>query len=216
MYILVPLGLILASLAAIFIIIYRKSGYLDKLYSLNIAGDSSDAATSSLKRFNAINFTSELFPEIRQLLSKIDVNKYTTLWLVETEKFLRKVRLIFLRVDRLSDSLIKKIRRVHTNGKLNGHVVEELVAEQQPVIQAAEKEKISPNFLKNEEERLIIEIAQNPKDPRLYEKLGDIYIEMENWKDAKESYEASIELNPTAEELKRKLSFALEKLSVQK
>ena len=61
----------------------------------------------------------------------------------------------------------------------------------------------------------IIEIAQNPKDSRLYEKLGDLYVEMENWNDAKESYEAAIELNPTAEELKRKLSTALERLSGQ-
>lgn len=213
MYLIIPLFLILVSLVGIFVVIYKKKEYLDKLYSLNTADDGTTAV--SLPRFNVINFSSEFFPEAGQLLAKIDINKYKTLWLVETEKFLRKIRLLFLRVDRLSDSLIKKIRRVHTNGKLNGYVTEELVAEQKPVAQINEKEKISFNFLKNEEERLIIEIAQNPKDHRLYEKLGDLYIEMENWLDAKESYEASIELNPTAEELKRKLSFALEKL-VQK
>ncbi|OGM96425.1 MAG: hypothetical protein A3B86_03135 [Candidatus Yanofskybacteria bacterium RIFCSPHIGHO2_02_FULL_38_22b] len=210
MYILVPLGLILVSLVGIFVVIYKKKEYLEKLYSLNTTGDG-----VILQQFNVVNFSSELFPEVWRLLAKINVNKHKTLWLVETEKFLRKVRLLFLRVDRFSDSLIKKIRRVNTNGKLNGHTAEELVAEQKSVVQVSEKEKISPNFLKNEEERLIIEIAQNPKDSRLYEKLGDLYVEMENWIDAKESYEASIELNPTAEELKRKLSFALEKLPVQ-
>ncbi|OGN08532.1 MAG: hypothetical protein A3C61_01930 [Candidatus Yanofskybacteria bacterium RIFCSPHIGHO2_02_FULL_39_10] len=60
---------------------------------------------------------------------------------------------------------------------------------------------------------MIIEIAKNPKDAHLYEVLGDLYIEMENFVDAKESYEASIELSPQNGSLKIKLSEALEKLA---
>ena len=74
---------------------------------------------------------------------------------------------------------------------------------------------INPVFLKNEEERLIIEIAQNPKNAALYESLGDLYIEMSNFNDAKESFEAAIELNPQDESIKQKLSSVLEKLGSQ-
>ncbi|MDP3792561.1 MAG: hypothetical protein Q8Q89_02410 [bacterium] len=214
MFILIPLSFIFVSLIGIFFIVYRKKSYLEKLHSLNTAGDS-EAASVTLQRFNLIDFGTDLFPEVNKLLSKIDINKHKTVWLVETEKFVRKVRLVFLRVDRLSDSLIKKIRRVHTNGKLNGHATDQQseILTSSPVSDLVQTVKISPNFLKNEEERLIIEIAQNPKDSNLYEKLGDLYIEMENWLDAKESYEAAIELNSTDEELKKKLSSALEKLA---
>lgn len=216
MFILIPLSFIFVSLVSIFFIVYRKKSYLGKHYSLNTAGDN-DPVSISFQRFNLIDFGTELFPEFKQLLDKIDINKHKTVWLVETEKLLRRVRLVFLKVDRLSDGWIKKIRRVHTNGKLNSHFTNEQVEILQPTMSAVtpsvEKEKISPNFLKNEEERLIIEIAQNPKDYKLYEALGDLYIEMSNHNDAKESYEAAIELNPQDEDLKKKLSSALEKLT---
>ena len=74
---------------------------------------------------------------------------------------------------------------------------------------------LSPAFLKNEEQRLIMEIAKNPKDARLYEALGDLYMEMSGFIDAKESYEAAIELNPQDESLKQKLSSALEGLNAK-
>ena len=66
--------------------------------------------------------------------------------------------------------------------------------------------------MKREEQRMIIEIAKNPKDAKLYEVLGDLYIKMNNLLDAKESYEAAIELNPHSEELQKKRSQIVEKL----
>ena len=68
---------------------------------------------------------------------------------------------------------------------------------------------------KKSEQRLIIEIAKNPKNPALYEELGDLYTTSRDYRDARESYEAAIELNSTDEELKKKLSSALEKLNPQ-
>ena len=64
--------------------------------------------------------------------------------------------------------------------------------------------------MKKEEQRLIIEIAKNPKSSSLYETLGDLYVKMNNFTDAKESYEAAIELDPSKEELKKKHSQAVE------
>ena len=172
--------------------------------------------------FSLADYGAEFFPELSELLGRFEISKYKDLGLVETEKFLRKARLIFLKIDRLSDTLIKKIRKVHTNGQLKGQMIGggsdendsffTAITEDDHKKELSESKTMSPNFLKNEEQRLIIEIAKNPKDYHLYEMLGDLYIEMENFTDAKESYEASVELNPQNEFLKQKLSSALEKL----
>ncbi len=164
----------------------------------------------------------EFFPEIKTLLDKFEFYKHRTIWLMETEKMLRKLRVIFLRVDRLSDTLIKKIRRVNLNGQLNSQAMNKPIEPYEEAIfpddkaGQVKKETSSLNFLKNEEQRLILGIAKNPKDSKLYEALGDLYMEMENWTDAKESYEASIELNPQSDSLKIKLSSALGELASKK
>ena len=163
--------------------------------------------------FSFVEYGEEFFPELSQLLKRIQVNKYKNIGLMEAEKSLRKTRLVFLKIDRLSDMLIKKIRKVHLNGQLKGHMAEDKSNEIH--FATPERKTISPNFLKNEEQRLILEIAKNPKDPHLYEMLGDLYVEMESFIDAKESYEASIELNPQNPTLKQKLSGALEKMVSQ-
>ena len=184
-------------------------------------GNNSDLNLSL--NFSLAEYASEFFPELSALLHRIKISKYKNIGLMEAEKTLRKTRLIFLKVDRLSDVLIKKIRRVHVNGQLKVHIAEENLNENNssPAISTADNKKqisegkaTSPNFLKNEEQRLIIEIAKNPKDYHLYEMLGDLYVEMESFTDAKESYEASVELNPQNESLKQKLSAALEKLNI--
>ena len=58
-----------------------------------------------------------------------------------------------------------------------------------------------------------LEIDKNPKSATLYEELGDFYAKTENYQDAKESYEAAVELNPSDEALKKKHSQTLEKLN---
>ena len=219
MYILIPIALILISFIVVLAIVLRKRSYIDKLFVLNAAGTESGSGISVDRSFNWSAYGAEFYPEIKTLLDKFKFHEYKTLWLTEAEKLLRRTRLLSLRVDRLSDTLIKKIRRSHVNGKLNNST---------PVITTTQEatdsflkqstvkqESVSPNFLKNEEQRLIIEIAKNPKNPALYDVLGDLYAEMNNFMDAKESYEAALELNPASEVVKQKLSFALEKLNLQ-
>lgn len=220
MFLLLPLVIIIVSLLGIAIIIWRKKSYLKKLYALNMAGNggSGELNPSNLRWGN---YGFEFFPEIKVLLDKFEFHKHRTVWLMETEKMLRKLRVMFLRVDRWSDTLIKKIRRVNLNGQLNSQTMNKPIESYEEAISPdgnigqAKKETVSFNFLKNEEQRLILEIAKNPKDSQLYESLGDLYFEMESFSDAKESYEAAIELNPQNESLKIKLSSALEKLSGQ-
>lgn len=216
MFILAPSLVILISVIGIAIIILRKKTYLNKLYALNMAGNGSDNSLAKGSKFKMADYGAELFPEIAMLLKKIKIAEHKDMWLMEAEKLLRRTRLIFLRIDRLSDSLIKKIRRVHVNGKLNGSSVDQNLADKEEVREYAKldpAQTISPVFLKNEEEKLIMEIAKNPKDGKLYEALGDLYVEMENWTDAKESYEASIELIPQDDSIRQKLSSAIGKIT---
>lgn len=223
MYIIIPLLIAICSAGAVFFIVWIKRGYLEKLYTLNSGPDADPIALN----FNWKTYGVEFFPEIDNWLNNLKLDEYRSLFLVELEKMLRKTRLIFMRVDRWSDALIKTVRRVHVNGKLNsngngsgvavtnGQTTSETREEKTETLSPTPSMSLSPAFLKNEEERFIIEIAQNPKDPTLYEGLGDLYVEMSNFADAKESYEAALELNPQNESLKIKLSSVLSKLSIQ-
>jgi predicted Zn-dependent protease len=59
-----------------------------------------------------------------------------------------------------------------------------------------------------------MEIAKSPKDFILYETLGDLYSKMNNLSDAKESFEAAIELNPNNEVLQKKYSQVVKKMVI--
>lgn len=216
MFLIIPLSLVIISIIGITVIILRKKSYLSKLYTLNTAGNGGNVSSSD---FSWKTYGGEFFPELQPLLNKIGVKNYKSAWLMEIEKFLRKSRVVFLRFDRISDSMIKRIRKIHLNDKLGGHLTGEVRVsnrlesdEELPAVDSAPEKTISPIFLKNEEERLIMEIAKNPKDARLYQSLGDLYMEMNNFTDAKESFEAAVELDPQNELFKVKLSSALEKI----
>ena len=116
MFLIVPLSLIFISLAVIASLVWRKKPYLDKLYSLNTAGESSVGSINPVLDWKS--YWVEFYPEIKNLINKVEFPKYKINFLVEVEKLLRKTRLISLKVERFSDSLIKRIRRVHINGKL--------------------------------------------------------------------------------------------------
>ena len=47
-----------------------------------------------------------------------------------------------------------------------------------------------------ESQRLIDRIAANPKDIEAYERLGEYYLEIENWNYAKECFKQVLKLNP--------------------
>ena len=74
--------------------------------------------------------------------------------------------------------------------------------------------RITMEDMKREEQGMIIEIAKNPKDSRLYEVLGDLYVRMNNFSDAKESFEAAMELSPHDEGLQKKYSQVLKKMVI--
>lgn len=198
MFILVPLFLILASVIGVSVIVYRKMPYLKKLSPEIEVGGAGDILT-------------DLFPEFSEGLKNLKLNEYKDLWFKELEKFLRRLRVVSLKMDRISDSWIKKIR----NGNWSSPtfvVSEKRETTEDPVIKAKTSPEITTEDMKREEQRLIIEIAKNPKDFNLYEILGDLYVKMKSFSDAKESYEAAIELNSRNEELQKKRSQVVQKM----
>ena len=61
------------------------------------------------------------------------------------------------------------------------------------------------------EEVLIKRIAINPKDIEAYERLGDYYLEGENYQDSKECFKQVLKLSPTHHKARLKIR-KLEKL----
>lgn len=190
--------LILASVVGISIIIFRKMPYLNKLTPEAHMGG---------------NILDDLFPELSDVFENLKFKEYGNLWLIELEKFLRRLRVVSLKMDRISDSWIKKIRSGNISRTTASIVTEKTGAVDVSIPKIQSSLGVTIEDMKKEEQRLIIEIAKNPKDATLYEVLGDLYLKMNNPSDAKESFEAAIELNPNNEELKKKISLALEKMA---
>lgn len=204
MFLLIPLILILASAGGILFIIWRKTPRLKELAEAE--------GSTGISSHNFYVLACDLCPEVWNWAKGIKVKKYKEMWLIETEKLLRRLRLASMKMDRFSDSLIKKIRKQTYSGNGSTFSATEESKDKQDV---EEKEDGKVEFSKNEQ-RLIIEIAKNPKNAVLYEELGDLYAKMGDYRDAKESFEAAIELNSDNEELKKKLSSALEQLNPPK
>ncbi len=205
MFILIPLTLTLVSVVAISFIIFRKMPYLNKLTPethLPVNGNAGKV------------FLADLLPELFNGINGFKFKEYGNLWLVELEKLLRRLRVISLKIDRISDSWIKKIR----SGNNFKTVIPLEVGRNDFSESVSPKSKIEPTMtteeLKREEQRLIMEIAKNPKDARSYEVLGDLYVKMNNYIDAKESFEAGMELNPNNEVLQKKHSQVVQKMVV--
>jgi cytochrome c-type biogenesis protein CcmH/NrfG len=72
------------------------------------------------------------------------------------------------------------------------------------------KEAVKPRTeMKDRLEELLIErIAANPKDVEAYERLGQYYMEIENYEFAKECFKQIVKLNP----LNRNAKYTLKKL----
>jgi len=208
MYLLTPILLVFLSLCGILFIVWRKRLYIRKLVAVDVPNQNGSTSLSNKEFLGRLS--KEMFPEMMEQAGNIKFNEYKDAWLVEAEKFLRRLRLLSLRMDRLSATLIHKIRNVYDKPEV---LVETKPTEQTIVAPPVRvEEKTNEEIWKKEEQKLIIEIAKNPKDSKLYDLLGDLYIKMGDYTDAKESFEAAMELDANNEELKKKHSMVLEKI----
>lgn len=196
MYILIPLIIIAVSAAAMIAIVWRKFPYLKKL-PVEAVHEGTDLWAG-------------FFSEARHYLKKIDFGSYRDLFFKELEKFLRRLRVVSLKLDRFTHHLIDKIR-INENGKeaagrlaLSEESKEEIVPV--AVILSAEEKQ------KKEEHALIIEVAKNPKNAELYKKLADLYILSENFPDAAEALKTAFKLDPDDKKTEVKLRAVIKSL----
>src|SRR3989344_777409 len=190
MYIIVPLIIIAISTVVMAVIVGRKFSYLKKLPIDSVSSPETGLWTG-------------FFPEANHYLKKIDFHLYRDLFYKELEKFLRRLRVVSLKLDSFTHHLIDKIR-ASGNGAVE-HLTPESESKEteaavavNPVLSREEKQK-------KEEHALIIEIAKNPKNPELYKKLADIYILTENFADAAEALETALKLDPEDKKTEVKL-----------
>lgn len=197
MYLLLPFLLIVLSAGGIVYIVYRKMPYLKKL-----TPESHEMSD---------NIFQDFFPEVMVYANEAKLKEYQKVILQELEKLVRRLRVVTLRVDHLSDRLIKKIRHRHISTHLEHQALleEQKVAEPDTAIEL--NKESSQEDLKAREQQLIVEIAKNPKEVGLYIELGDLYLAMHNVGEAKESFEAALALNPHDLVLARKYSQLLKK-----
>jgi len=190
LFFLIPASIFLVSLILMIWVVARKFVYLKKLAPETL--ESTDIVQK--------NFWAELFPELAASFKKNNLHKWKVGFLAEFEKFLRKLRLIFMRVDVITNQLIHKVRRMtyHKEEVLNPNEAER----SENLVKTKEEEK--KNW-KEEEQELILEIAKDPKKAELYKKLGDIYIKVGEWQDALESFKKAAELDPEDIDVKIKL-----------
>ncbi len=207
MFLLIPTVLFLASAAGIAVIVWRKLPYLKKLVPASHS--------------TGEPWLHDMFPELVGGYRAIPFRQHKETWLKETEKLLRKMRLLFSKIDRVSDTLIHKVRRVHLESAIrdDASAGQDMIAlpgadNQTAVIPVKPKHQAKPDAdqLKRREQELIVAIAKDPRNDKLFAELGDLYMEMKSFSDAKETFEAALELAQENEELKKKLALVSEKL----
>jgi len=197
-FIIIPIAVAVAALVGAGVIVGRKLTYLRKLNP-----ESHEVGVS---------LWHDMFPEAIDRANKIQVREHWSSWLAELEKALRQTRVWFSKLDRWWAGIINRVRTAREDSmpeETQTGVVED--ATLAPVVEpsvriVSKKTKLDPQKLKDEEQRLIIEIAQNPKNSELYAGLADIYVQMGNLTDAVESLKAAISLKPDDTDLKNKLS----------
>ncbi len=189
-----PLATFLISITAIFWLAARKFVYLKKLAPGVI--DNLDVVQES--------FWAEFFPEAAQHLKMAKLREYGAAILAEFEKFLRRLRLISLRVDIFMSQLVHRVRK--SNARREETLGKEAESEaEKDISRPVRTGDAKKQDLKEEEQRLIIEIAKNPKDAELYKKLCQVYLKTGDNGDAFESFKKALELNPEDVETKAKL-----------
>ncbi|MBP9822524.1 MAG: hypothetical protein KBC81_03765 [Candidatus Pacebacteria bacterium] len=200
MFIIIPLVLIGLSLLGMVIIVRGKMTYLRKL--------------SPESHQVSDNIFEDFFPEIVEWFNGIPWHHYYQVSLQELEKGLRRMRLVFLKIDNVAMKLIQKVRHTHITTQLE-HEASVQLENTEVAIQGEKELVVEPTAedLKGQEQQLIIEIAQDPKNAALYENLGDLYLKMGNEQDAKEAFEAGLSFGPDNQVLARKYSVILKNIA---
>ena len=211
MFLFIPLALIVAACAAVIVVAWRKWPYVQRL-----SPDSHELPVNAFAGF---------FPEVRHAMHRIASRQWRDALYDGLIKVLQAIRNLFSRIDTATTRLVARIRTKPAVAPQPAQVQPARPLSSPPETLASPgigirdiHVKSSPaksgrvSYLKREEQRLIIEIARKPKDGSLYEKLGDTYIKMGEFSDARESFRMAKKFQSDSKRIDMKLSFVAEKL----
>jgi tetratricopeptide (TPR) repeat protein len=199
MFLIIPFSLALAALLVVLVIVWRKRTYLRKLTpEAHVFGETA---------------LHDFAPEMMGWIESVPWRRFVHNLLVEIEKVLRKARLLMSSLDQASDKVIRKVRTVH---QATAKQHEEIVAQRQEAQEAVEKQAEEPDDLdmddpeqlRQEEQRLIVAIAQSPKDIEQYIQLARVYMRLGNFSDAIEALQAASRIEPENEGVLKRLERA--------
>ena len=201
LFLTIPLILIAITLLGVVVVVWRKISFLRRL-------------TPESHEFGE-SWLHDMAPEVVDWYRGVPWHQYLHNALVETEKFLRRVRLLFSAFERLSEQLVHKVRHVHqeTAKQVQEHR-EQIEAEKAPESDPDEVDLNDPEQLKQEEQRLIVTIAQSPKEASLYSDLARVYMKMRNFSDAVEALATAAKLEPENESYAKRLESAKKRLNL--
>lgn len=111
-------------------------------------------------------------------------------------------------------------KSIHSNDKLNPETkatnfVEQLLSEVDAVTDINSEDISDTYYYEYMEKRYIDRIVANAKDIEAYKKLGDLYVDMRNYKDALESFQYVLKLKPNDTIANRRVKDILNRLQKQ-
>jgi len=191
MFIFIPLILIAVSLFGIGFIILPKLRVLK------------NDDKSSYQLEPGQSFWRLMLPELFSFIDRIDFKSYKKAVLTDIEKFLRRIKILSLKIDNSINRWLEQRPKISNGGDFS----KVKVGEEEKTEDNINKERADKNnsVFKNKEKELITKISQNPKDKELYKTLGALYLEYNDLLDAKAVFDVVLELDPNDKEAKEAL-----------
>jgi tetratricopeptide (TPR) repeat protein len=199
MFLLIPFIIVLGSFCGIFIIVWRKRAYIRKLDAIEF-GD-------------GVSFWVSMFPELKSGFHKINSAKYKEHFLSETEKLLRRLKIVSLKIENAASRWLERFPKSNSHANSSGQEVSEKTEESGKETHLNGQAYFNGSAWKQREQELIIEIAKSPKNGDLYKELGNLYFGQKQWEDAKEALRAAFNLMPEDLEIKARLDKILRRFS---
>ena len=193
-YLLIPLAIFAAAVIAAAVIVGRKMSYLRKL-----TPESHETGETILHDFA---------PEAIDWVRGVPWRQYLHRALSELEIGLNRLRQAMYALGHASESVMKGVRKAGQKAAKSHEAavaqLEEAKKEREVEFDPDEVDLTDPEQLKAEEQRLIVAIAQNPKDVSLYSDIARVYMRLHAYGDAVEALEQAVKLDPdTTDYLKR-------------
>lgn len=199
----IPLGIAVGATVAVVVLILRKSSYLRRL-----TPESHELGDTVLH-----DFAPEVMDWYRHLPWK-RLHQHLLGWV---EVVLARLRGISFTLGKASDSVIRNVRRA---GQQAGREHEQAVARREAELEEKrlqeehdldEIDMDDPEQLKAEEQRLIVAVAQDPKDHGVYSDLARVYMRLHAFSDAVDALEQAHRLAPGDEQYLKRLERAKRK-----